>query len=51
MDLKEIYTKLEAMDGGSDIVAAVKSEIEKLNAEAKTHREKAAAAQKELESS
>lgn len=40
MDLKEIYTKLEAMDGGSDIVAAVKSEIEKLNAEAKTHREK-----------
>ena len=29
MDLKEIYTKLEAMDGGSDIVAAVKSEIEK----------------------
>ena len=25
MDLKEIYTKLEAMDGGSDIVAAVKA--------------------------
>lgn len=50
MDLKEIYTKLEAMDGGSDIVAAVKSEIEKLNAEAKTHREKQLCP-KELESS
>ena len=50
MDLKEIYAKLETMDGGADIMAAVKSEIEKLNAEAKTHRENGAAALKAQES-
>lgn len=35
MDLKDIYTKIEATEGGADLVAAIKSEIEKLNAEAK----------------
>jgi len=32
MDLKDIYTKIEATEGGADLVAAIKSEIEKLNA-------------------
>lgn len=49
MDLKDIYTKIEATEGGADLVAAIKSEIEKLNAEAKKHREAGAAAQKEQE--
>lgn len=35
MELKDIYTKIEATEGGADLVAAIKGEIEKLNAEAK----------------
>ena len=38
MELKDIYAKLEATEGGADMVAALKSEFKKRNDEAATHR-------------
>ncbi len=39
MEMKEVYEKLEQMDGGAELITAIKSEVSKLNGEAKTNRE------------
>ena len=39
MEMKEVYEKLEQMEGGAELITAIKSEVSKLNGEAKTNRE------------
>ncbi len=39
MEMKEVYEKLEQMEGGAELITAIKSEVSKLNSEAKTNRE------------
>jgi len=39
MELKEIYTKLETVENGAELIAGIKSEINRLNNESKTHRQ------------
>ncbi len=46
MDLKEVYTSLEKIEGGADLITAIKAEVQKINGEAaksrteiKTHAE------------
>lgn len=38
MDLKEVYSKLESMEGGTDLITAIKTEVAAINAEAAKHR-------------
>ena len=38
MEMKEVYEKLEQMEGGAELITAIKSEVSKLNGEAKTNR-------------
>lgn len=40
MELKEVYDKLEKVEGGAELITAIKAEMQKVNAEAKGHREK-----------
>ena len=40
MELKEVYEKLEKVEGGAELITAIKTEMQKVNAEAKNHREK-----------
>ncbi len=42
MEMKDVYEKLEQMEGGAELIAAIKSEVSKLNGEAKTNRESGA---------
>ena len=39
MEMKEVYEKLEQMEGGAELITAIKSEVSKLNGEAKANRE------------
>lgn len=39
MEIKEVYEKLEKVEGGAELITAVKTEISKLNNEAKLNRE------------
>ena len=39
MDLKEVYTALEKVENGAELITAIKTEVNKLNNEAKRHRE------------
>ena len=39
MELKEVYTALEKVENGADLITAIKSEVNKLNNEAKRNRE------------
>ncbi len=39
MEMKEVYGKLEQMEGGAELITAIKSEVSKLNSEAKNNRE------------
>lgn len=48
MELKDIYEKIETTEGGGELVAALKNVVGTLNAEAKKHREQAAAAGEKL---
>lgn len=51
MDIKDVYTALEKVDNGAELIAAIKAETNKLSNEAKTHRqsgEKSAAKVKAL---
>ena len=51
MDLKEVFDKLEKLDDGAEMITAIKAETNRLNNEAKTHRQngdKAAVKVKEL---
>lgn len=55
MDLKEVYAKLEGVEGGADLITAIKAEVQKINGEAaksrtegKTASEKAEAVAKKL---
>lgn len=51
MELKQVYELLEKTENGADAITAIKSEIAKLSAEAKNHRqssEKAAAKTKSI---
>lgn len=38
MEIKEVFTKLETLEGGADMIAAIKAETMRLANEAKTHR-------------
>lgn len=31
MEMKEVYEKLEQMEGGAELITAIKSEVSKLN--------------------
>ncbi len=42
MEMKDVYEKLEQMEGGAELITAIKSEVSKLNGEAKTNRESGA---------
>lgn len=51
MDLKEVFEKLEKLENGAEMITAIKAETNRLNNEAKSHRQngdKAAAKVKEL---
>lgn len=37
MELKELYAKLESLDGGAELVSGFKGIITKLNVEVKQH--------------
>lgn len=39
MEIKDVYTALEKLDNGADLIAAIKAETNKLSNEAKTHRQ------------
>lgn len=39
MELKEVYEKLEKLEGGAELITAVKAECNRLANEAKTHRQ------------
>lgn len=39
MELKDIYTKLESIEGGAELIAGIKMEVARLNNEAKKHRQ------------
>lgn len=39
MELKEVYTALEKVENGAELITAIKAEVNKLNNEAKRHRE------------
>lgn len=39
MDIKEVYTKLETVENGAEMIAAIKAETNRLSNEAKTHRQ------------
>jgi hypothetical protein len=39
MDIKEIYAKLETVENGAEMIAAIKAEFATLNNEAKKHRQ------------
>ncbi len=39
MEIKEVYEQLEKIEGGAELITAVKAEISKLNNEAKLNRE------------
>ena len=38
MEMKQVYTALEKVENGADLIAAIKGEINTLNNEAKKHR-------------
>lgn len=38
MDIKDVYTALEKVENGAELIAAIKAETNKLSNEAKTHR-------------
>lgn len=40
MELKNVYEALEKVENGAEMITAIKTEITKLNGEAKAHREK-----------
>ena len=51
MELKEVFEKLEKVENGAEMITAIKAETNRLNNEAKTHRQngdKAATKVKEL---
>ena len=39
MEMKEVYEKLEKLEGGAELITAIKGEVSKLNGEAKANRE------------
>lgn len=39
MEIKEVYEKLEKIEGGAELITAIKTEVSKLNNEAKLNRE------------
>ena len=39
MDIKEVYTKLETVENGAEMIAAIKAETNRLSNEAKGHRQ------------
>lgn len=39
MEMKEVYEKLEKLEGGAELITAIKGEVSKLNNEAKANRE------------
>ena len=39
MDIKEVYTKLESVENGAEMIAAIKAETNRLSNEAKGHRQ------------
>lgn len=39
MDIKEVYTKLETIENGAEMIAAIKAETNRLSNEAKGHRQ------------
>ncbi len=38
MDLKDVYAKLEGIEGGADLITAIKAEVQKINGEAAKSR-------------
>ena len=40
MELKQVYEALEKLENGAELITAIKTELGKVNAEAKGHREK-----------
>lgn len=49
MELKDVFAKLEGVDGGADLITAIKTEIQKINGEAAKNRTEGKAAAEKAE--
>lgn len=49
MELKDVYAKLEGIEGGADLITAIKSEFQKINSEAAKNRTESKSAAEKAE--